>query len=85
MNRRSRSQIALALAVALLAVITFTGAPGAQANHTGGASGDDVPIVTTIPLVVDSEPGDLTAISDEVHVVPALEAHEAAVERILSI
>ena len=52
-NRPSRSQIALGLAVALLAVTTFTSVPRAQANHRGG---DDGPIVTTIPLVVDSEP-----------------------------
>jgi uncharacterized protein with von Willebrand factor type A (vWA) domain len=38
-----------------------------------------------ISLIVESEPGDLAAISDEVHKVPSLAVTEAAVERVLSI
>jgi uncharacterized protein with von Willebrand factor type A (vWA) domain len=38
-----------------------------------------------ISLVVGSEPGDLSDISDEVHSVPSLSATEEAVERVLSI
>jgi uncharacterized protein with von Willebrand factor type A (vWA) domain len=38
-----------------------------------------------ITLVIQSEPGDLSAISDEVHLVPSLAVSEAAVERILAI
>ena len=38
-----------------------------------------------ITLVIQSTPGDLTAISDEVHEVPSLSVTEAAVERVLSV
>ncbi len=38
-----------------------------------------------ITLVVESTPGDLANISDEVHEVPSLSVREAAVERVLSI
>src|SRR4051794_24526117 len=38
-----------------------------------------------ITLVIQNEPGDLEAISDEVHVVPSLDVEESAVERILSL
>ena len=38
-----------------------------------------------IALVIQSEPGDLLTISDEVHQVPSLDVSEAAVERVLSI
>jgi uncharacterized protein with von Willebrand factor type A (vWA) domain len=38
-----------------------------------------------ITLVIKSKPGDLTAISDEVHLVPALDVTETAVEHVLSI
>ena len=38
-----------------------------------------------ISLIVESEPGDLAAISDEVHKIPSLAVTEAAVERVLSI
>jgi hypothetical protein len=38
-----------------------------------------------ISLIIQSEPGDLTAISDEIHKVPSLAVTEAAVERVLSI
>ena len=36
-------------------------------------------------LIIQSTPGDLAAISDEVHEVPSLAVTEAAVERVLSI
>lgn len=38
-----------------------------------------------ITLVIQSEPGDLIGISDEVHLVPSLLTDHAAVERVLSI
>jgi uncharacterized protein with von Willebrand factor type A (vWA) domain len=38
-----------------------------------------------ITLVIESTPGDLTAISDEIYTVPSLSVTEAAVERVLSI
>ncbi len=38
-----------------------------------------------ISLIIQSTPGDLSAISDEVHEVPSLAVTEAAVERVLSI
>ena len=38
-----------------------------------------------ITLVISSVPGDLTAISDEVHLVEALSAGDEAVGRILSL
>lgn len=38
-----------------------------------------------ISLIIDSEPGDLAAVSDELHVVPSLAVNESAVERVLSI
>lgn len=38
-----------------------------------------------ITLVIASPPGDLTLVSDEVHVVPSLAADESAVERVLSL
>jgi uncharacterized protein with von Willebrand factor type A (vWA) domain len=38
-----------------------------------------------ITLVIESTPGDLTAISDEIFTVPSLAVTEAAVERVLSI
>jgi len=38
-----------------------------------------------ISLIIQSTPGDLSAISDEVHMVPSLAVTEAAVERVLSI
>ncbi len=38
-----------------------------------------------LSLIIQSRPGDLTAISDEVHEVPSLNVTEAAVERVLSI
>jgi uncharacterized protein with von Willebrand factor type A (vWA) domain len=38
-----------------------------------------------ITLVIQSQPGDLTGVSDEVHLVPTLTADDAAVERVLSI
>jgi uncharacterized protein with von Willebrand factor type A (vWA) domain len=38
-----------------------------------------------ISLIIQSEPGDLSAISDEVHKVPSLAVTEASVERVLSI
>jgi len=38
-----------------------------------------------ITLVIESSPGDLTAISDEVHQVSSLSVTETAVERVLSI
>jgi uncharacterized protein with von Willebrand factor type A (vWA) domain len=38
-----------------------------------------------ITLVIKSKPGDLAAISDEVHMVPSLDLSEVAVERVLSI
>jgi uncharacterized protein with von Willebrand factor type A (vWA) domain len=38
-----------------------------------------------ITLVIESTPGDLTAISDEVFEVPSLSVTEAAVERVLSL
>ena len=41
--------------------------------------------VRAIALVIDSAPGDLTLISDEVHAVPSLDAGEEAVGRVLSI
>jgi uncharacterized protein with von Willebrand factor type A (vWA) domain len=41
--------------------------------------------VRVISLVIDSLPGDLTAISDEVHTVLSLAVSEAAVERVLSL
>lgn len=41
--------------------------------------------VRAIALVIDSPPGDLAAVADEVHVVPALEADDAAVGRVLSL
>jgi uncharacterized protein with von Willebrand factor type A (vWA) domain len=41
--------------------------------------------VRVIALVVDSEPGDLTAVCDEVHVVNSLSTEEEAVGRVLSI
>jgi uncharacterized protein with von Willebrand factor type A (vWA) domain len=36
-------------------------------------------------LVIQSQPGDLTTISDEIHLVPALESTESGVERVLSL
>ncbi len=41
--------------------------------------------VRVIALVVDSEPGNLTAVCDEVHVVNSLSTEEEAVGRVLSI
>jgi uncharacterized protein with von Willebrand factor type A (vWA) domain len=38
-----------------------------------------------ISLIIQSEPGDLAAVSDEIHMVPSLAVTEAAVERVLSI
>ena len=38
-----------------------------------------------ISLVIQSTPGDLAAISDEVHEVPSLAVSEAAVERVLAV
>jgi uncharacterized protein with von Willebrand factor type A (vWA) domain len=38
-----------------------------------------------ITLVIRNEPGDLEAISDEIHVVPSLDADESAVESVLSL
>ena len=38
-----------------------------------------------ISLIIQSSPGDLTTISDEVHLVPSLAVTEAAVERVLSV
>jgi uncharacterized protein with von Willebrand factor type A (vWA) domain len=38
-----------------------------------------------ISLVIESTPGDLSDISDEVHLVPALSVNEEGVERVLSI
>jgi uncharacterized protein with von Willebrand factor type A (vWA) domain len=38
-----------------------------------------------ITLVIESTPGDLAHISDEVHQVPSLSVCEVAVERVLSI
>jgi uncharacterized protein with von Willebrand factor type A (vWA) domain len=38
-----------------------------------------------ITLVIDSAPGDLTALSDEVHLIQSLSATEAGVERVLSL
>jgi uncharacterized protein with von Willebrand factor type A (vWA) domain len=38
-----------------------------------------------LTLVIQSTPGDLTAISDEIYTVPSLAATEAAVERVLSV
>jgi hypothetical protein len=38
-----------------------------------------------ITLVIESTPGDLTHISDEVYTVPSLSVTEAAVERVPSI
>jgi uncharacterized protein with von Willebrand factor type A (vWA) domain len=38
-----------------------------------------------LALVIQSTPGDLAAIADEVHEVPSLAVTEAAVERALSI
>jgi len=38
-----------------------------------------------ISLIIQSRPGDLSAISDEVHAVPSLAVTEAAIERVLSI
>jgi uncharacterized protein with von Willebrand factor type A (vWA) domain len=38
-----------------------------------------------ISLVIESDAGDLAGVSDEVHLVPALSATEAAVERVLSL
>jgi len=38
-----------------------------------------------ITLVIKSEPGDLAAISDEIHMVPSLDVTETAVEHMLSI
>lgn len=38
-----------------------------------------------ISLIIRSTPGDLLAISDEVHEVPSLDVSEAAVERVLSV
>src|SRR5262249_58407283 len=38
-----------------------------------------------ITLVIESTPGDLVAISDEIYTVPSLAVTEAAVERVLSI
>jgi uncharacterized protein with von Willebrand factor type A (vWA) domain len=41
--------------------------------------------VRVISLIIDSLPGDLSAISDEVHTVLSLAVSEAAVERVLSL
>src|SRR5262249_14860190 len=41
--------------------------------------------VRAIALVMDSEPGDLSAVADEVHVVKSLDVDEDAVGRVLSI
>jgi uncharacterized protein with von Willebrand factor type A (vWA) domain len=41
--------------------------------------------VRAITLVIDSPPGDLTAVADEVHLVASLEADDAAIGRVLSI
>jgi uncharacterized protein with von Willebrand factor type A (vWA) domain len=38
-----------------------------------------------IALIIESKPGDLTAISDEVHLVGSLAVSEAGVERVLSV
>jgi uncharacterized protein with von Willebrand factor type A (vWA) domain len=38
-----------------------------------------------IALIIQSTPGDLRVISDEIHEVPSLSVTEAAVERVLSI
>jgi uncharacterized protein with von Willebrand factor type A (vWA) domain len=38
-----------------------------------------------ITLVIDSPPGDLAGVSDEVHLVQSLSVGEAGVERVLSI
>jgi hypothetical protein len=38
-----------------------------------------------ITLVIEGQPGDLATISDEIHLVPALEVTEAGVERVLSL
>jgi len=38
-----------------------------------------------VSLIIQSTPGDLQAISDEVHEVHSLDATEAAVERVLSL
>src|SRR3954451_9404198 len=38
-----------------------------------------------ITLVIDNSPGDLKAISDEVHEVPSLDVEESAVDRVLSL
>ena len=38
-----------------------------------------------LSLVIEGQPGDLAAVSDEVHLVPSLEVTQTAVERVLSI
>ena len=71
------------LGLAILLVILWAG--GFVLFHVAGFLFHLLLIFAVISLVIQSDAGDLAAVSDEVHLVPALSTTEVAVERVLSI